>query len=271
MRAGELIRTSYCSVTADDSISSALAKLEARKHHSAVVVDTHDRYVGMLDKESCLHSRGDLTQTKVRRVVRKTAKIEESMDVVRVAQLLLASDVHVLPVLDKYKRPAGIVGARDIILSLIDKLHGMRVSEAASRYPTTVNEESTVANVIELMRRQKVKRLPVVNAKRKLLGVVTLFDILKRFVAQPVPTRCNRAINRQGRAGTYGASTVPSASEINVKNIMVRQVETIAPDASLQLAARRMVSSQLSDLVVVQDNVPVGVLTTRDILKVLVR
>jgi acetoin utilization protein AcuB len=56
-----------------------------------------------------------------------------------------------------------------------------------------------------------------------------------------------------------------------VKNIMVRQVETIAPDASLQLAARRMVSSQLSDLVVVQDNVPVGVLTTRDILKVLVR
>ncbi|MEK6822813.1 MAG: CBS domain-containing protein, partial [Nanoarchaeota archaeon] len=189
MRASELMRTNFLAVSIDDTVHSVLGKLQRGKHHSAVVVDSRDRYLGLFDKDGCLRSRGDLGEMKVRHVLRKTSKLEESTDISRVAQLLHAADTHILPVLDKYKRVAGIVGARDVLVALIDKLRGMKVEEVAAKYPLVLAETDSLSKAIELIRRKKISRIPVVDDKRKLVGNLTRFDLVREFMMKPVPSR----------------------------------------------------------------------------------
>jgi CBS domain-containing protein len=267
MRAGELMRTNYLSVSVDDTVSDVVGKLEAGSHHSAVVVDTRDRYVGLFDKEGCVRSRGDVTKMKVRNLLRKTSVLEESSDLERVARLLFTNDVHVLPVLDKYKRVAGIVGARDVMLALIDRLRGMTVGEVATRYPVVLQESESVARAIDIVRRKRISRVPVVDENRKLVGVITLYDLLVGFsMKQP--------LGLGGRAGgrrDYGKKRKSDASTLSIRNVMKKAVETVEATAPVQQAVRRMAQSNISDLVVIEGGVPVGMLTTKDILKVLAK
>jgi predicted transcriptional regulator len=262
MRASELMRTKFLSVSVDDNVHTVLGKLDAGKHHSAIVVDSRDRYVGMFDKESCLRSRGDASQMKVRNVVHKTSKLEESTDIERVAQLLQTSDTHVLPVLDKYKRVAGIVGTRDVLLALSERLRGMRVADISTKYLVTLSEDDAIAKAIELVRRKKVARIPVVDDKRRLIGIVTRFDLLKQFFAHPTESRGG------GRGSFAAMPTKPSKGSIaKVSDMMMKTVQTIEPGALLQQAVRKMADANVSDLIVVEDGIPVGILTTKDVLK----
>jgi CBS domain-containing protein len=262
MRASELMRTKFLTVSVDDKVTVALGRLASGVHHSAIVVDSRDRYVGLLDKEGCLRSRGDLGNMKVRHVLRKTSRLEESTDIVRVAQLLQAADSHILPVLDKYKRVAGIVGARDVIVALVEKLRGMRVSDLATKYPIVLSEDDSVAKAIELIKRKKVSRIPVIDDKRKLVGVVTRFDLLTRYMVRP-------SDSKEGAKGSFAAlpNRSPSkSSTISVSDIMVKSVETVAPGTMLNAAARKMADANISDLIVVENDLPVAILTTKDIL-----
>jgi len=267
MRASELMRTNFLCVSVDDRVSAVLGKLSAGKHHSAVVVDSRDRYVGLFDKDGCVRSRGDMLEMKVRGVVRKTSKLEESTDINRVAQLLRAADTHILPVLDKYKRVAGIVGARDVLIALSDKLRGMRVQDVATGFPVLLSEGDNIGKAIDTLKRKKVSRIPVVGADRKLVGIVTRFDLALGYTGRPV-------VRHGGAKGGWRSSpsipktAPPRSGSMLVGNIMNRQVQTVAPNTMLQAAVRKMADSNISDLVVVEDGFPVGMLTTKDVLKI---
>lgn len=267
MRAGELMRGNYLSVSVDDNVAEVVGKLEKGKHHSAVVVDSRDRYVGLFDKEGCVRSRGDVTQMKVRNLLRKTSVLEESSDLERVARLLFTNDVHILPVLDKYKRVAGIVGARDVLLSLVDTLRNLKVGEVASRYPVVLQETDSISRAVEIVRRKRVSRVPVVDEDRKLVGVVTLYDLLVCFSVRPSKGRGGFV----GKRKVMGGRQKSDSSTAKVGNVMQKRVETCEAGAPVQQAVRKMAQANISDLVVVEGGVPVAMLTTKDILKVLAK
>ncbi len=266
MLASELMRSNFLSVHLDDSLHSALSKLDRGKHHSAIVLDNRDRFVGLLDKESCLRSRGDLGEMKVRKVVRKTSRLEETMELQRVARLLLASDVHILPVLDKYKRVAGIVGARDLILAMSESLRSLKVSDVMVKFPLVVSSGDNIAKVIELMRRQRISRVPVVDAKKKLVGVATLFDILKRMSSIPVKGR-SRGIGGSNAQYRNDRKRGSSMGEVTIDIIMERKVQTASSGLQLQAAVRKMSESGISDLIIIDEGRPIGIVTSKDILK----
>lgn len=270
MRASELMRSAYLALSADESVGAALGRMSGGKQHAVLVVDSRDRYVGQFDKENCVRSRGDVGGMKLRTVLRKTSSLEESTDVARVAQLLLASDTHLLPVLDKYKRIAGVVGAREVLTALLDKLRGLRVKDVASAYPVVLCEEESVAKAVDIVRRKKVSRIPVVDARRRLAGIVTRFDLLVGFVAKPVPGY-GGAKGGWRQATSVPRATPPKAANVCVANLMRKSVETVAPGLMVQAAVRKMLDANVSDLVVVEDGVPVGMLSTRDLLKIVAK
>ncbi|MFQ6026592.1 MAG: CBS domain-containing protein, partial [Dehalococcoidia bacterium] len=62
------------------------------------------------------------------------------------------------------------------------RVSNRQVKDVMSRHVITIGEDSTIAEVVELMLRMKVHRLPVMDGKR-LVGIITRHDLLKLMVA----------------------------------------------------------------------------------------
>lgn len=130
----------------------------------------------------------------------------------------------------------------------------MLVGNRMTPNPMTISPDTSIAEAMELMKRENVRRFPVVDKDRKLIGVVTQTDLLH---ASP-----SAATSLTMWEITY------LLSQIKVREVMTRDVKTVAEDTTLEDAARLMVNNKIGSVVVVRDGMPVGIITESDIFQV---
>ncbi len=130
----------------------------------------------------------------------------------------------------------------------------MIVKTRMTRNPITISPDTPVAEAQRIMRREKIHRLPVLNKKKELVGIVTEKDLL---YASPSP-----ATTLDIHEMTY------LLSQLTVKKVMSTQVLTIPSDTVLEEAARIMVDSDIGGLPIVDSGVLVGIITESDLFKV---
>lgn len=66
----------------------------------------------------------------------------------------------------------------------VHKALGQTVGEAMSDRPTTVQESQLVREAARIMRDKKLRRLPVVNDKSELVGIITQGDVIRMMAAE---------------------------------------------------------------------------------------
>jgi CBS domain-containing protein len=96
------------------------------------------------------------------------------------AQRMRLAGVGSLPVV-KDGRPIGVVTDRDLALETIcGRLDAgaVRVSELPLRPLVTILQDAPVSEAIRLMRRHAVRRLPVVDEQKQLVGIVSADDLV---------------------------------------------------------------------------------------------
>lgn len=98
------------------------------------------------------------------------------------AELMRSRNVGMLPVVDDKtnRRLVGILTDRDIVVRGVALGHGAsaKVHEHMSRDAlVTVSPNATVEDIGEKMRRHQVRRLPVVDSKSRVIGVVAQADL----------------------------------------------------------------------------------------------
>jgi len=103
------------------------------------------------------------------------------------AHLMWEGDLGLVPVVDAEGRPVGVLTDRDICMSAL--LNGARLEEvpvarSMSRNLTTVREDGSVRDALDLMREQRVRRLPVVDADGRMTGVLSLADLARSWSRQ---------------------------------------------------------------------------------------
>jgi len=89
-------------------------------------------------------------------------------------------DVECLPVIDAEGVLHGLVTFRGIVMKVVyplTKTRESKVEKIMSKSLVTCNLESTVLDVVKTMKNKHLRRIPVVDAKNKLAGLVTDFDL----------------------------------------------------------------------------------------------
>ena len=86
-------------------------------------------------------------------------------------------------------RPVGIVTDRDLALRVLaetadEKIPQLLISEVMTRPPQAILEEESVSKAVELMRNAGARRLPVVDRRGRLRGLVTLDDLIEAAGSQ---------------------------------------------------------------------------------------
>ena len=112
-----------------------------------------------------------------------------------------------------------------------------------------VNDELSLAN--DIMRLGRIRHLPVVDGT-KLAGIVSERDLFRSSLAQAL--------------GYGGQASRDLMKTLHIKDIMVKAVTTISPDAKLCEAVRLMMDKKIGCLPVVEGEHLVGLITETDIM-----
>lgn len=100
----------------------------------------------------------------------------------RAAELMWEHDCGIVPVVDEARRVQGVVTDRDVCMAALHNgrpLHELLVTQAMARKPVIVAEGDDVTEAHELMRRARVRRLPVIDAQARLIGILSIQDLAR--------------------------------------------------------------------------------------------
>ena len=118
---------------------------------------------------------------KIKEIMTKSAcSISASEHLNEAACLMWELDCGVVPVTDADGKVIGVVTDRDICMAAYTSglpLSAIPVSTAMSRTLFSVSPDDSLDKAEEVMRHHQVRRLPVVNKKNELQGVLSLNDI----------------------------------------------------------------------------------------------
>jgi acetoin utilization protein AcuB len=130
----------------------------------------------------------------------------------------------------------------------------MLIRERMTRNPVLCAPDLPVNDAFDLMKKERIRRIPVVEKNGRLAGIVSDKDLLR---VSPSP------------ATTLSAFEIPYLlSKVKVGDVMTRNVITITEDTPIEDAARIMVDNKIGGLPVVnEDGAVVGIITETDIFK----
>jgi len=101
------------------------------------------------------------------------------------ATIMQQKDVGILPVIEDpfTTRLVGVVTDRDLCLHVVaggrDPAY-IWISECMTEDPVCCGVEDDVGHALELMEEHQVRRLPVVNAKREIVGILAFSDLVRK-------------------------------------------------------------------------------------------
>jgi CBS domain-containing protein len=102
------------------------------------------------------------------------------------AHRMFDRNAHTLVVLDEDRRPIGILTDRDLAVRVVAHRRDAGttlVSEVMTRHVFTVDEAASVEKALSQMRAHQVKRLLVIDLDGRLVGLLSLDEVLE-FLAK---------------------------------------------------------------------------------------
>ena len=137
------------------------------------------------------------------------------------------------------------------------------VSDVMTHAVVSVSADTPFKGVVDTLARNRISAVPVINAERRVVGIVSESDLLAKVVTGGDP-RVRVKGGRSTRAYVRRKSHAETAAEL-----MSCPVVTIRPDASIVQAARTAALEHVRRLPVVDaSGVLIGMVTRSDLLRV---
>ncbi len=139
----------------------------------------------------------------------------------------------------------------------------LRVGDVMTRHVVCVLESTSIEQVASLCNRRGFTGVPVINAQRSLIGIVTLTDILNHlFEQKSLSTYANTT-------GEILEQQALAILEEPVRNYMHRNVVTVSPSTPVKEACQLMMQQKIRRVVVTKGDVVKGIFSAQDAVKVL--
>jgi len=111
-------------------------------------------------------------------IERNVLSVNPNATVADVEHLMNEHGISGVPVMENGKI-TGIVSRRDV-RAIVSKRGSENIKKVMTKKPITADEATTMESALEIMYTNKIERLPIVNNQGKLIGIITMQDILEK-------------------------------------------------------------------------------------------
>jgi len=154
-----------------------------------------------MGSKSSSHARSNVGfDMVVKDVMTKDVITVQKFDsVMAVADILATRNISGLPVVDKQGKVVGIITQADILSVVgvrkehtfkdllkhmlgepfLERRMGDIVGDVMTSHVLTASPQQNIAEIVRIMDEKKIRRLPVTDEKKKLVGIISRADILK--------------------------------------------------------------------------------------------
>jgi CBS domain-containing protein/ribosome-associated translation inhibitor RaiA len=243
-------------VSPDDNVSNVISLIEKNCFREVLVIEGKKLKGIVYSKEIAKKGISDPTKTKVKKLMGSMpATLKPDQDIEEASKLMLRTGLRALPVVEKGK-VIGVVSLHDIV-DVATKSKGFRQTsaEAVMSRAETANQDDDIGTARLWMREKNISRIPVVNSEKKLSGVVTIFDLLKSVKPKERMSFYSMAAEKERLMG------VPLSVVMNNKPTTVERKTSLSETVSL------MRKYETDGVIVVENNIPVGIVTEKDLLE----
>lgn len=188
--------------------------------------------------------------------------LSEKSSIYDVVDVMLANQIGALPIVDGDENLVGIVTERDIALSLAGEIDDRTAQDYMSTKVFTTTPGTPIESACKIMVRNGLRRIPIVGgeadiskAAKKLLGIVTSTDLIRFFNAKEFFDNLN----------SNAASEV--LEKTKVSDIMVKDAIIVEAEDTIGEICELFKISNIGGVPVVKDDVVIGIITERDILR----
>lgn len=273
MNAKDLMKKRFVSVSKNSTLAEFMGKVYKNyidTERDAVVM-SNGKYYGMTSKRFLIKSKIDPQTMKVEKITEKVPVLTGNEDIVEIARLMFTSDRQTLPVI-KNKKVIGIVKAIDVVeqINNMKDLRRLEVGEIGTSHVITIEENDRIGKAVEIIKENRISRLPVVDTNGKLLNIISLRDIIHHFLFFNLSKSERRGKEPRKSIKTFNPKE-NNARALPVKNLATPIIISETEETKVGKVIDDLRKFNISSIVVTRFKEPVGIITIRDLLKLLLR
>jgi CBS domain-containing protein/ribosome-associated translation inhibitor RaiA len=256
MQVKEIMSENFISVSPDDTVSKLISLIESDNLREVIITE-NEKLKGIAYSKD-ISNKGiiDPTKTKISNLMRfPPPTVSSNQDINEAAELIFKTGLRSLPVIENEKM-IGIITLSDIIdVASKTKEFRQTMVESIMSYPEIIDNDTDIGKARILMREKNISRLPIVDKNQKLVGIVTIFDLLK-------------AVKPRERMDFYSMSAEKEKiMGIPVSTIMNTMPVTVEKNKSLNDVVNLMKKYKTDGITIVENNKPIGIVTLKDLLE----
>ncbi|WP_324758549.1 CBS domain-containing protein [Haloarcula sp. GH36] len=230
-----------------------------RENPKGIIVTENGEYAGVITQKQLVQSHVE-DNAKAGAMTSSAPKVKRTDDVRKVARVLVEGGTKLAPVFEGDSL-WGIVTEDAILEAVLENLDALTVEQIYTKDVVTVSEDTNVGQVVNLLRKNGISRLPVLDEDDQLTGMATRHDIVDVVV---------RDMNKATRGDRSGE--IERILDLPVYDVMSSPVATADLDESVRDAVARMLEHDYAGLVVTpadDDSKVAGIVTKTDVLRAL--
>jgi len=239
----------------DEPLSKAIGELMGTG--TAVLVTKNEKYYGIIDDRNLRYGITDPGRTKCETCVVKPPTLRSSASVLEQVNAFMQGHFKALPVIGEKGEPLGITTRVDVLREMVrDRLvPKIKVSELMSAPAYTIEDSEQVGKAKGMMKELGCHHL-VVTRRGAPVGTISTLDITS-FLTR------SKDMDRK----PYVVKEIETIQTKPISEFVRSDVATLPEFSTVEDAAKKMVEKGVSNLVVVSEKEPVGILSAIDIFK----
>ena len=261
-----LCKNDFIRARTDETTSALLGRFLKTNQNYALVFGANNHYVGITTKEGLLKKHVDFSTLKLKSLVKKKPVLFGDDSLSKIAELMFSTEARILPVFE-HKKLLGAVSAREVVkqITVIQSLKNLPVKEVATIPAKTVLETTSLGKTLSVMHAEKINRVPLVSQNGTLTGLFSFSDFLR-----------NVAFHTQQKPRGHFRRKKEDIERTSVLDAPIKMFSSANPIVvlshdSLDKVLQKMCQKNISSLLVVQNQKPIGIVTMRDLLRLLIQ
>ena len=251
----KIMSTDFPTIDSDSTIANALSVMKESKYQDLPVIEDGN-YVGVVTYSVILRKKSVSLDAKVKNIIRNIQTATVDLEITKIAEMFISNNCRQIPVVNGKKVIGVIMRNRVIdIVRDIKALKEIKVWEIMTTPVEAVKQNDLMDDALDLMIREDIRTLPVIDTTDRVVGVVGMREIIDN--------------NWKKDSKTIGDLAKSSRSQITVESISTTSAKTIDWDSDVADAVDLMVNNGFSTLPVIEGGTLVGVITEYDVLELI--